>query len=220
MTNEKQLGIKVCGMANAANAAAVAQAGADYVGFIFFEHSPRYMGHVGPQLAAAIPPQVQRVGVFVNHDNDFIEAQVQTYRLDLLQLHGHEPVSQVQALKAKGHAVMKVFSVNDDFDFAATEPYEPYVDFFLFDTKGKDYGGNGVTFDWSVLNRYRGQKPFFLSGGIGPAHIESIAQLQHAHPMLVAVDVNSRFETKPGYKNIDMVQAFVDGVRALPVNTK
>ncbi len=205
-------------MAHPANALAVAQAGADYLGLIFFERSPRYMGNAGPELVQALPAHVQRVGVFVNHTNAFIEAQAANYRLDLLQLHGHEPVNQCQQLKAKGYALMKVFSVNSTFDFSTTAPYEPYVDYFLFDTKGKDYGGNGFTFDWSVLDRYQSSKPFFLSGGIGPEHVEAIGQLKH--PQLVAVDVNSRFEIEPGNKNIDTVQAFIDGIKAWQTNTK
>ncbi|SDL29780.1 phosphoribosylanthranilate isomerase [Catalinimonas alkaloidigena] len=189
------------------NLRALAALAPDFVGFIFFPRSKRYVGNdFDPAVLDVLPATTQRVGVFVNESLAEIQALANRYQLDLLQLHGDEPPDVCRQLQAAGHRVMKVFSVGETFDFAQLDAYEPFCDFFLFDTKGAERGGNGVTFDWSILKNYEGPVRFFLSGGIGPESAEAIQAF--AHPQLYALDVNSRFEKEPGVKAVEEVKAF------------
>ena len=110
-----------------------------------------------------------------------------------------------------GLQIIKVFSINDDFEFSKTKKYEPICDLFLFDTKGKERGGNGVAFNWDILKKYDGENPFFLSGGIGPEDAAEIKKIKH--PKLYGVDINSRFEIGPGMKDVEAVKKFVNELR-------
>lgn len=192
------LKLKVCGMRDAANIQAVAGLGIDYMGFIFYGKSPRYIGE-GFRLPAGVPQNIQRVGVFVNATTEAMVAAVRHTGLDVLQLHGQEPVEQCGELRDRGIRIIKVFSVDDQFDFSVTRPYEGSVDFFLFDTKGRYHGGNGQTFDWSVLQRYSQVVPFFLSGGLDSRSVPLIQQLRGMN--LYGLDVNSGVEVAPGEKD-------------------
>lgn len=201
------LKLKVCGMRDPENIAALSQIQPDYIGFIFYEPSKRFVGETF--MFFDLDPNIQRVGVFVDASEEYIMKKTVKYFLNAVQLHGNESVELCQNLHARGVSVIKVFSVGESFDFNLLEPYKPYVDFFLFDTKGKEHGGNGVTFDWSVLRNYDGEKPFFLSGGIGLEEITQIAAFDWAGLNLYALDVNSRFETAPGFKNIELLQKMI-----------
>ena len=191
--------LKICGMVLRGNIQEVASAHPDYMGFIFYEGSPR---HVGKEFAVVdkLDASIQGVGVFVNEKTDTIREKVQLFNLDLVQLHGEESPLTCKQLKDWGIKVIKTFSVDAKFDFEATNPYKDYVDYFLFDTKGQQRGGNGIPFDWRLLNRYNGNIPFFLSGGISPDNVGQIRQL--VHDKLFAIDVNSGIEQQPGIKNI------------------
>ena len=172
----------------------------DYMGFIFHENSPR---HAGNQLDEALlkdfPKSIRKVGVFVNADPAEVKSKFSRFGLDYVQLHGEEPVEYVASLFAVGIKVIKAFGIGTSFDFAQLKPYHPYVDFFLFDTKGKSGGGTGRKFDWEILKNYDRQDPFFLSGGISPSDIR---QLKSSPYNIHAIDVNSKFELKPGLKDI------------------
>ena len=171
----------------------------DYLGFIFYEKSPRNVGDsVKPEYVRFIRT-VDKIGVFVNAPDDFILEKVEDFGLTGIQLHGEESPGQCDFLRLQGVKVIKVFSVGKkSFDFTELEPYVGKVDYFLFDTKGKHPGGNGVVFDWDILNGYKYDVPFFLSGGIS---LESLDKLKNfSHPMLHAIDVNSQFESEPGRK--------------------
>lgn len=201
--------LKVCGMRDSQNLAGLLEQQPDYVGFIFFPKSKRYVGDApDPALFAQVKAPVRKVGVFVNAPVGEMEEKASRYHLDCLQLHGEESPADCAALKEAGHCVIKAFSVGEDFDFDTLSPYEGKVDYFLFDTKGKEYGGNGVTFDWTVLRGYPSNTPFFLSGGIGPEHVEALAGLNELP--VHALDVNSRFELEPALKNLDMLADFKD----------
>jgi phosphoribosylanthranilate isomerase len=201
---EQPIKLKVCGMRERDNIRVVSQLQPQFMGFIFYPSSPRWVGDdfVMPEDLSA---STKRVGVFVNDTTDSILEKVRQFKLDFVQLHGEETIDQCRQLKQHGVGVIKVFSVDDDMDFQVTKAYEDVADYFLFDTKGIYYGGNARTFNWEVLTRYNGKKGFFLSGGITPDHIEGIKKLSNAN--LVAVDVNSGVEIRPALKDVDKVKA-------------
>ena len=150
-----------------------------------------------------IPKSIKKVGVFVNSSIQEIISKVKQYELDVLQLHGNESASFCTEIKHLNVEIIKVFSIGTNFDFSVLEKFLPMVDYFLFDTKGKLPGGNGVTFDWNLLEKYPLEKPFFLSGGIGINEWDAIKAFQKTKvaKKCIAIDVNSQFETKPGLKN-------------------
>lgn len=176
----------------------------DYMGFIFYVKSRRDVAdRLDIQLLNAFPSNTKKVGVFVNAELDFVKGKVAEFGLDLVQLHGDETPEYCFDLKMNGIKLMKVFSVGESFDFGELEVYKPYVDFFLFDTKGKERGGNGKLFNWEILNEYNGAVPYFLSGGIDLGNIESISDLK-VQPY--AIDVNSKFEIGPGLKDLERLK--------------
>ena len=200
--------LKVCGMKY--NPGEVAALQPDYLGFIFWEPSARnFVGEI-PEL----PTTIKKVGVFVDASLETVLEKVKTYGLEAVQLHGKENAAYCKAIRDNiqkdGFEVIKVFSVNEDFDFGTLKDYEDVCDYFLFDTKGKLPGGNGYTFDWSLLNDYPSKKPFFLSGGIGLESMEKLKDFlkSPASKYCHAIDVNSKFESKPGLKKTEALRAF------------
>lgn len=184
----------------------------DYMGFIFYPASPRFVGD-SFRIPDTFPKTIKRVGVFVNESVERILEIAEDVGLDFIQLHGDESPADCQVLKKSGLGVIKVFSVDDEFDFASTKKYDDVADCFLFDTKGKYYGGNAQTFNWEVLKKYDQQKPFFLSGGLS---IDTIDNAQSLRTMnLYAFDVNSGVEVKPGLKDLNSVKAFKKQVENL-----
>lgn len=205
--------LKICGMTFPHNMRKVAQIKPDYLGFIFYEKSPRCMvDTLGREDLKQLPRRTQKVGVFVNASTKYMQQQAKTYGLNLLQLHGSESPAQCEELKKAGHQLVKVFSLGkEDFDFALLETYKPFVKYFLFDTKGKQPGGNGETFDWSLLRHYDQEVPFFLSGGVS---LENVVLLKDLHYLNIhAIDVNSQFEVEPGLKDLDLLQKLKDQMR-------
>ena len=192
--------LKICGMNH--NIAEVAALQPDYMGFIFYEKSSRNFTGASPILSS----KVKRVGVFVDASLEDISEKIKTYHLDVVQLHGEETPALCEVLS--DIEVWKVFSIKGSFDFNQLIPYEKVVDKFLFDTKGKEKGGNGYTFDWSVLNGYHLKKPIILSGGIGLDEIESLQQILSTELPIHAIDLNSKFELAPGMKNIEQLAKF------------
>ncbi len=180
----------------------------DYIGLIFYEGSKRYAGAT-PSMAieAVIPDSIEPVGVFVNEAMEEIEEISADYNINTLQLHGDESPEFCGKLKNKGFKVIKAFGVDEQFDFKKLEPYKNKVDFFLFDTKGKERGGNGVTFDWSILKKYDNSVPFFLSGGLSADNISEVLKLEGMN--MHAVDVNSKFELEPGVKDVELLKESV-----------
>ena len=169
----------------------------DYLGFIFYEKSSRFFDGEIPEISES----VKKVGVFVNATLEEIKSKIKKYDLDLIQLHGNETPEFCSNLMQESLEIIKVFSVDDDFDFQILEAYENVCDYFLFDTKGKLHGGNGFTFNWQILEKYKSKKPLFLSGGIG---IEEIAKIKTLNLPIFAIDVNSKFEMEPGLKNVQL----------------
>ena len=201
--------IKVCGMREPENIRAVEALGIDLMGFIFWPPSSRYVG----EKPSYLPRNCRRVGVFVDAALPDILAAVEDFRLDGVQLHGHETPDAIAALKAHlpGVRIVKSLAVAGPEDLEQAEAYADVCDAFLFDTKGKLPGGNGRQFDWSVLQRYRGRLPFLLSGGIGPDDAQRIRAFDV--PGCIGIDLNSRFETAPGLKDVDALRTFIETVR-------
>lgn len=206
--------LKVCGMKYEDNMSQVAAMQPDYLGFIFYNKSTR---HFNLDLIPKIPDSIKKTGVFVDENLGSVIEKIQTYQLQAVQLHGKESPEYCRALRNadKGKVpveIIKVFSIKDEFNFDVLKPYETAVDFFLFDTKGKLPGGNGYTFDWNVLSAYSSTKPFFLSGGIGLDQMEDIKAFKTsaASKYCYAIDVNSKFETEPGLKDIELLKRFKD----------
>ena len=195
----------------------VAELKPDYLGFIFYERSKRNFEGIIPE----IPKGIKKTGVFVNEYLEILVSLAEEYKLEALQLHGDESVAYIKELKSHLERsreekrlpkveIIKVFGIKDTFDFSILEEYESVVDYFLFDTKGKERGGNGVVFDWTVLKDYPSTKPFFLSGGIGLEEVPDVLSFlrRQESQYCVALDVNSKFETKPGLKSIKELKKF------------
>jgi phosphoribosylanthranilate isomerase len=192
--------LKICGMKYASNINEVAALKPDFMGFIFYPASARFVGsNFDPQLLKSLPEDIKKTGVFVNAALADILVVINAYKLDYVQLHGNESPVQCKALNR--HAkVIKAFGIHPGFDFNQTEAYEDSCEYLLFDTQSQTHGGTGKSFDYALLQNYRGKVQFFLSGGIGLEEIAGLDQI--VHPMLAGIDVNSRFETAPGMKDI------------------
>lgn len=205
----------------------------DFLGFIFWEPSKRFFQGEIPPLAVT----TKKVGVFVNAPMKEVVKKVEQYSLQMVQLHGSEspeycgmlqnalwasdtPAELKYGRERVGTAydelpttaqLIKVFSVAEEFDFGALQSYEAYCDFFMFDTKGKLPGGNGFAFNWRLLKNYPSQKPFFLSGGIGPEDVDKLKEFINSKTSrhCFAIDINSRFETAAGHKDIEKLKKFI-----------
>ncbi|MGI4866359.1 MAG: phosphoribosylanthranilate isomerase [Janthinobacterium lividum] len=193
--------IKICGMREAANMLAIADFNPDFLGFIFYEKSARYVGKtLSPEVLRSLPESICKVGVFVDAPLPDLLFLAARYSLDYVQLHGRETPVYCSLVREQGLRIIKAFSVDEHFDFNTLADYTPACELFLFDTKGKQPGGNGYTFDWQLLTAYHGPTPFLLSGGLGPANAHAL--LAFKHPYLTGYDFNSHLETAPGVKDV------------------
>lgn len=219
--------IKVCGMRDADNIREVVKLGIDWIGFVFWQDSPRFVSQITSN-AGIIPDysslcgnsvgDVKKVGVFVNDMPQNIVTRIVNYNLDIIQLHGQESPVMIENLRATvdpdihaGIKIMKAISISTRSDVARYKEYIGHVDYFLFDTKTPLVGGSGNQFDWSVLEAYDGDVPFLLSGGIGPDDINRIKAFHH--PMCMGIDLNSKFEEEPAMKNVDKLKPFLSELR-------
>ena len=191
---------KVCGMREAKNISEVAALQPDYMGFILWDGSKRHCPN--PQQ---VPEGITKVGVFVDATVAEIEDAIEDYKLGAVQLHGNESPGLCRELQRKVQ-VIKAFGVGEGFDFDTLLDYLPYCDFFLFDTKGPMPGGNGTAFDWSILENYVFDLPFFISGGIGLAEIDNINELRRTDLPVYAIDINSKFEIAPARKAAEQLK--------------
>jgi len=204
--------IKVCGMGDADNIAELSQLAIDYIGFIFYKESPRYVGGIlKKDDLSVIPSNIKKVGVFVNEDVSTIINISEEYGLNIIQLHGDETKVECKELKKRGFEVWKAFQVRDEKDIAHVKTFDKVCDKFLFDTPSVMYGGSGQKFEWQLLEHYNGKTPFMLSGGIGPVDLEKVMEFKH--PKLIGIDVNSRFESEPAMKRISLLEQFIMGIR-------
>lgn len=212
--------VKVCGMRDAQNIREVESILAEsqfsdvWMGFIFWPESKRYC----VQKPAYLPLACKRVGVFVNAEIDDIVAHAKEYELTYIQLHGDENRQYLmflrQALAAANHSceIIKAMSLKEPADIIKCEPYVGFTDKFLFDTPTPGRGGSGTSFDWSLLSRYNYMTPFLLSGGIGPDSVEALRQFDH--PCWEGIDLNSKFESSPGLKDVSKLRNFLVEIKA------
>lgn len=196
--------IKVCGMTDGENIRQTEELDVDMIGLIFYPKSPRYV----KAPPSYLPYRSRRVGVFVDETEENIKAIARKYRLQYVQLHGNESPDECERLqRTAGVRIIKTIPVACEKDLDATRNYLGYCDYFLFDTKCRQYGGSGQPFDWHILEHYKGETPFLLSGGIGPDSVEALSKLDH--PQLAGYDLNSRFELRPGIKDIELLKRFL-----------
>jgi phosphoribosylanthranilate isomerase len=197
--------LKVCGLKYKENIEQVATLQPDYIGFIFYPQSKRFVGE--DFQMPVISPEIKKTGVFVNASLDYVKAKVEQYKLDMVQLHGDETPGYCEQMRPFVK-VMKVFGIDEHFDFKVLESYKNCCDYFLFDTKTSEYGGSGQQFNWDVLKKYDNSVPFFLSGGIDLKNISNL-QLTTYNLQPFAIDVNSKFEIEPGLKDIDKLKQLI-----------
>ncbi len=204
--------VKVCGNRFPENMKMIYNAHPDMMGFIFYNNSKRSVyGFLEPDDIKRAPKEIIRVGVFVNEKEEIITGVYEKYGLDIIQLHGSESPGMCRRLKEKNIPIIKAFNIDFSFDFESTSRYSPYCHFFLFDAKGLSPGGNGTKYNWKLLDRYTGETPFFLSGGLSYNDIPEIRKLKHN--FLFGVDINSCFESAPGVKDFQMVKDFINEIR-------
>ncbi len=201
--------LKICGMKDPANITAVAELRPDYMGFIFYRDSPRYVG--GNFSLPAAFPGVANVGVFVDDSTDEILYRLKFIKSRTAQLHGNETPSQCNELRRWGVTVIKVFSVDETFDFGRTKEYKRMANYFLFDTKGKLPGGNGTPFKWTRLKEYDQEVPFLLSGGLTPENVKDLSMLNGMN--VHALDLNSGVEDSPGIKSIEKIKSVMSALK-------
>lgn len=197
-------------MRDPANIAGVGALFPDYMGFLFYGKSKRYVGDLSPKVTALLPQGIRKTGVFVNEQLSEVQEIVLKFKLNAVQLHGQESPAYCEALQGLnlGIEIIKAFGVGETFDFKVLIPYQQVVDYFLFDTKTPEHGGSGKLFNWSLLKDYPLQVPYFLSGGIGMESLEELQEIDDER--LYAIDVNSKFELEPGLKDVDKLKEFKD----------
>ncbi len=210
-TQPGELAVKVCGMRQAENVAQVALLAPTLMGFIFYPRSPRYAAGMPPAVVRGLPASIRPVGVFVNAPTEEIVSVCRDYGIETVQLHGGETPEQCRELKAAGLSVFKAVGVDADTSWEELRPYCGDVEMFVLDTKTAAYGGSGKKFDWGMLDDYPFDTPYLLSGGISPDDLGDI--LAGMRPMMAGVDLNSRFETAPGIKDISKLTKFITTLR-------
>ncbi|MES2373633.1 MAG: phosphoribosylanthranilate isomerase [Bacteroidota bacterium] len=211
--------IKVCGMTSTEQVLQLDEMGVEFAGFIYYPKSPRYVYRYmpRPEIKKIKGKGINKVGVFVNATVEEVLAAVDDCGLYIVQLHGDETPKYCEKI-ANYVTVVKAFRLREDDNVLwKVKDYMDIADMFLFDTEGAGYGGTGKKFDWNTLKGLNVGKPFFLSGGIGPDDIEKLHEFTQ-DPVakdLFSIDVNSRFETSPGIKDMDKLRGFIAAVKQI-----
>jgi phosphoribosylanthranilate isomerase len=210
--------IKVCSMTRMEQVQALDDLGVEFAGFMFYPKSPRFIGNLlRPEEVRKARWRINKVGVFVNASYEEVMRAVDAYGLHMVQLHGDETPKFCERVSDQLETI-KAFRVGPDENIEwKVRNYNGSCDLFLFDTAGFQYGGTGRKFDWDLLTGIQITKPFILSGGIGPDDVENIRRFTQAPTAsnLFAVDVNSKFETLPGNKNLELLTPFIEAVKEL-----
>lgn len=201
------LQLKVCGINDYNTLIQLNALEPNYLGFIFYEPSPRCLT-LDKTVLRNVNPSILKIGVFVNEDYLKVVEKCKLFNLQGVQLHGEESIEYLILLKSllPELIISKAFLIDYTFDFNQLLPYSDLVDYFLFDSKSDLYGGSGKKFNWQKLEEYNLNKPFFLSGGIEVNDLNKIKEINH--PQFIGVDINSKFEIAPGIKNIELIKKF------------
>ncbi len=198
-------------MRNSQNIKDLVELNPDYIGFIFYEKSPRHAGNtLKSEIKSLIPDTIKKTGVFVNSTPETIFRTCDKYQLNTVQLHGNESIDLCRQILDQGYKVIKAFSLKSEADIEKVNTYSDCCNYFLFDTPTVAYGGSGQKFDWSILRLGQINRPFFLSGGIEESDANTILKTCPIKPF--AIDINSRFEIAPGLKNIESVKRFIETI--------
>ena len=201
--------VKVCGLKDEENITDLLQLPIDYIGLIFYEESPRY---VDKPLSIPKGKSIKKVGVFVNSSIEYITQKIQAYQLDYMQLHGSETVQFCQELLDLCHIpIIKAISVATEEDMKLANTYSSVAEILLLDTKVATHGGSGIKFDWNIIHKYQADIPFLLSGGICPEDAEAIKSIDHKQ--FLGIDLNSKFEISPGYKDVKLLKPFIEKIK-------
>ena len=199
--------IKVCGLNNSENINQLMKLDLDFMGIIFYEKSSRF-------FSSDVLPKSEKkyVAVFVDESLEVIKKLINIYKFEYVQLHGNEDEKFCKEISSLCN-IIKAFRIDDRFDLNEIEKYSKYCKYFLFDTFTESYGGSGKKFNWDLLLNYDHKKDFILSGGINLELISSIKKLKNQLPNLIGVDLNSKFEIKPGLKDINRVKKFIKSIK-------
>ncbi|MDD5571002.1 MAG: phosphoribosylanthranilate isomerase [Bacteroidales bacterium] len=206
------LKIKVCGLKYEDNIRKLAETKPDFMGFIFYPKSKRFVSEsIDKNIFKILPAKIKKVGVFVNSGLDEVKFKKEKYKLDFVQLHGNETPEFCKKLSNKNISVIKAFGVSGEKDFEQVKNYQNYCTYFLFDAKTEDFGGSGKKFDWKLLDKYNSPLPFFLSGGLDMKDIEKIKKIKNSK--FFGIDINSKFEINYGTKDIEKVKSFINKIK-------
>ncbi|MFW6350884.1 MAG: phosphoribosylanthranilate isomerase [Bacteroidota bacterium] len=212
MNKSQILKTKVCGITEQENMLSVAEAGADYLGFIFHPDSPRDVGSKIKELDfSVLPNTIKTIAVMVDKPLKEAMAISQNYRFDYVQLHGSETPQYCSDMQGVT-GVIKAFGIYESLPDNLNE-YMDCCDFFLFDTRGEKVGGNGLSFDHEILRSFHYRKPYFLGGGISPLHVDIVPSMDLTG--FYAFDLNSKFEIRPGLKDPDLIKTFIHKLQKL-----
>lgn len=208
------MNIKVCGITEMKQLQQLDGLDIDFAGMIFYRESPRYVGDkLNKKEIKKADFDLKKVGVFVNPEMIDVLDAIDDYGLEVVQLHGDESPEMCEDLSSEVE-VIKAFRIagNEDID-KLIAPYDAVCDYYLFDTGGlkESFGGTGQQFDWNILSKAKIEKPFFLSGGIGVEDAERVKAFKH--PDLFGVDINSRFESAPGVKDMKLILQFKQAMK-------
>ncbi len=207
--------VKICGLRSRADAAVAASSGAAYGGLVFFPRSPRHLTLADAAwVSGGMPDSLTRVALTVDADIPTLESIVETLRIDMFQLHGRESPDRVAEIRDHfSLPVMKAIGIADEEDLAAIADYARVVDMLLIDARPpRDAalpGGNGISFDWRLIQGRRWPVPWMLAGGLTPGNVAEAVRLTGADQ----VDVSSGVESEPGIKNPGMIAAFIQAAR-------
>ena len=214
--------IKICGIKNLENLEQIVALKPDYLGFIFYPKSKRFMlNSLHPSDLKTIPNTIEKIGVFVNETVASVVNKIKSYQLNGVQLHGNETIEWLADFTAqlKDNSIVnqvkiiKAFGVDEEFNFNELNDYKQYCSYFLFDTKTPNYGGSGRKFNWSVLKKYDNEVPLFLSGGLSVDDIETVFNMESLN--IHAIDMNSQLEIEPGLKDISKVEEAISLTRVI-----
>ena len=198
--------LKVCGMKFSENISEIESLKPDFMGFIFYKKSKRFFN----ESKLILNDKINRVGVFVNQEINEVIYNIKKYKLDYVQLHGEEDVRYCLSIKSICK-VIKVFKIDDTFNFDKVKKFENVSDYYLFDTKTNLHGGSGKKFNWEILKNYNSKKYFFLSGGISENDIKEIKKIRKIYP-IIGIDINSKFELPNLKKDRDKIKSLIDKI--------